>query len=306
MIVALAGGVGASKFLLGLKHVLPPEEITIIGNTGDDIELHGLRICPDLDTVTYTLCGIVNTETGWGIAGDTFHCSHQLNSYNIPSWFKLGDRDLATHIYRTFLLRQGLSLTEATVKIGAVLDVRCHVLPMTDGYHPTYLKTNRGTIHLQEYLIREGSDPEVQEMQYRDIHQATLSDVAREAIIGARAIILCPSNPLISIGPILAVPGMKECLQLSSAPVIAITPIVKGGALKGPAAKMLKQLGHEVSAAGVARMYVDLLDCFVLDQVDESCKEEIASLGMEVETMNTLMKTLDDKIALARWVVQLL
>lgn len=306
MIVALAGGVGASKFLLGLKHVLPPEEITIIGNTGDDIELHGLRVCPDLDTVTYTLCGIVNTETGWGISEDTFHCLHQINSYNIPTWFKLGDRDLATHIYRTFLLRQGLSLTEVTLRIGAALDVRCQVLPMSDGYHPTYLKTDRGTIHLQEYLIREGCDPEIQEMQYRDIHQAALSAVAKEAIIEARAIVLCPSNPLISIGPILAVPGMKECLQLSSAPVIAITPIVRGGALKGPAAKMLRQLGHDPSATVVARMYAELLDCFVLDQADENCKEEIAALGMEVETMNTLMKTLEDKIGLARRVVQLL
>lgn len=306
MIVALAGGVGASKFLLGLRHVLPPDQITVIGNTGDDIELHGLRICPDLDTITYTLGGIVNVEAGWGLARDTFHSLKQLDSYGIPSWFKLGDRDLATHIYRTSLLRKEVSLTEVTSKIVTALDISCQVLPMSNGYHPTYLKTDQGTIHIQEYLIREGCDPEVQEIQYRDINQAAVPTAVREAIAAAKGIVLCPSNPLISIGPILAVPGMRQCLQDSSAPVIAITPIVRGAALKGPTAKMLKQLGHDVSATGVARMYADLLDCFVLDQLDDNCKEEIVDMGIKVETMNTLMDVLDDKVDLVRRVMQLL
>ncbi len=306
MIVALAGGVGAAKFLLGLQHVLPAEKITVVGNTGDDIELHGLRICPDLDTVTYTLAGIVNADKGWGIAGDTFECLQQLSSYQVPNWFKLGDRDLATHLLRTSLLGQGLSLTEVTSKICASLKVDCRILPMSDGYHPTFLRTDRGTMHLQEYMVREACHPRIQEACYTDIDQAAVPVQVQQAVREAEAVILCPSNPFISIGPILAVPGMKACIQRAPAPVIAITPIVEGGALKGPAGKMLKELGHAVSAAAVAQIYRDLVDCFVLDERDAASSREIERLGMKVEVTNTVMETLDDKIRLAGRVTDLI
>ncbi len=306
MIVALAGGVGAARFLLGLKHVLPAGDITVLGNTGDDIELHGLRICPDLDTLAYTLAGIVNADTGWGIAGDTFQCLEQLGSYQVPDWFKLGDRDLATHLFRTALLRQGLSLTEVTSRICSALKVGSQVLPMSDGYHPTYLRTEGGTLHLQEYLVQEACHPRIQEVSYTDIDQATVPVQVRQAFSEAEAVILCPSNPFISIGPILAVPGMKGCIEQTSGPVIAITPIVEGGALKGPAAKMLAELGHAVSAAAVAEIYRDLVDLFVLDERDASSSPEIERLGMKVEVTNTVMATLDDKIRLAGRVIGLI
>ena len=306
MIVALAGGVGAAKFLLGLQHVLPAEKTTVVGNTGDDIELHGLRICPDLDTVTYTLAGIVNADKGWGIAGDTFECLQQLSSYQVPDWFKLGDRDLATHLLRTSLLGQGLSLTEVTSKICASLKVDCRILPMSDGYHPTFLRTDRGTMHLQEYMVREACHPRIQEACYTDIDQAAVPVQVQQAVREAEAVILCPSNPFISIGPILAVPGMKACMQRAPAPVIAITPIVEGEALKGPAGKMLKELGHAVSAAAVAQIYRDLVDCFVLDERDAASSREIERLGMKVEVTNTVMETLDDKIRLAGRVTDLI
>ena len=306
MIVALAGGVGAAKFLLGLLHILPAEQIIVVGNTGDDVELHGLRICPDLDTVTYTLSGIVNADRGWGIAGDTFHCLQQLSSYQVPSWFNLGDRDLATHLFRTSLLRQGLSLTEVTSKICAALEVGCRVLPMSDGYHPTYLRTDCGTMHLQEYMVREMCHPRIQEVCYTDIDQATVPVQVQQAVSEAEAVILCPSNPFISIGPILAVPGMRACIERASAPVIAITPIVGGEALKGPAAKMLKELGYAVSATAVAEIYRDLVDVFVLDERDATSSREVERLGMKVEVTNTVMKTLDDKIHLAGRVTELI
>ena len=306
MIVALAGGVGAAKFLLGLQHVLPAEKITVVGNTGDDLELHGLRICPDLDTVAYTLSGIVNSDQGWGIAADTFHCLRQLRSYRVPAWFKLGDRDLATHLFRTSLLAQGESLTEVTARICAALEVGCRVLPMSDGYHPTCLKTNRGTMHLQEYLVREGCRPGIQEVCYTDIDQAGVPVQVEQAVREAEAVILCPSNPFISIGPILAVPGMRACLQRVSAPVIAITPIVAGEALKGPAARMLEELGHDASATAVARIYRDVVDVFVLDERDATCSREIERLGMKVEVTNTVMANLDDKIHVAGRVTELI
>jgi LPPG:FO 2-phospho-L-lactate transferase len=306
MITVLAGGVGAAKLVLGLSYILPPEQITVIGNTGDDIELFGLRICPDLDIITYTLAGKVNQAAGWGILGDTFECLQMLGIYGGQTWFKLGDQDMATHLWRTHLLRQGLTLEEVTRRISKAQGVHSHVLPMTDAYTPTYLTTDQGEFHLQEFLVREQGRPRVLALRYSNMGQARPVPGAEEALLKAEAVLIAPSNPFISIGPILGVPGMKQLLLQTSAPVIAITPIVCGQALKGPAAKMLDDLGHPVSALGVAQIYRDLIDMFVLDERDLGLREDIGLLGIEVRTADTVMNTLDDKITLARQLLDFL
>lgn len=303
-ITALAGGIGASKLLLGLASVMPPEDITIIANTGDDIELFGLRICPDIDTVTYTLAGVINEETGWGLKGDTFECLRWLARYGEDSWFNLGDRDLATHIFRTTALRNGLSLTDVTDQLRRSLGVRSTILPMTDSYTPTRVATDQGEMHFQEYFVRRMCEPRVREIRFDNIESAQPAPSVLSAILETDAVIICPSNPFISIGPILAVPGVREALQKTEATVIAITPIIGGRALKGPAADMLSDLGHEVSARAVAAMYSDFLDVFVLDEVDASMEAHIRSLSMNAAVTNTVMNTLEDKQRLARTVLQ--
>ena len=306
MIVVLAGGVGGAKLLLGLSHVIPPEQMTIIGNTGDDIELFGLRVCPDLDTIVYTLSGRVNPETGWGIVGDSFKCLEGLGGYGGETWFRLGDRDLATHVWRTHLLRQGMSLTDVTTWICKASGIRSRLLPMSDAYTPTRILTDQGDFNLQEYLVRERCQPRVQELRYSDIEQARPAAGIAESLLSADAVILAPSNPFISIGPILAVPRMKELLSETAAPVVAITPIVGGVALKGPAAKMLLELGYPVSAVGVAQIYRDLVDLFVLDNQDAALQPQIEALGMKVSTTDTVMNTLNDKVRLACHLLELL
>lgn len=303
MIIALAGGVGAAKFLLGLSHVLPPEQITIVGNTGDDIELLGLRVCPDLDTIAYTLAGRVNAETGWGLQGDTVQCLQALAGYGCETWFKLGDRDLATHVWRTHLLREGVALSEITRRLCESLGMRSRLIPMTESYVPTHVLTSEGNFHLQEYFVRHQCRPAVKDIQYLNVEQSRPAAGIEEAILSADAIVLCPSNPFISIGPILSVPGLKDFLQSTKAPIIAVTPLIGGRALKGPAAKMLAELGYAVSAATVAKLYQNLIDCFILDEQDAHLREEIEALEVEVVITNTVMNTLEDKIALAQQVV---
>jgi LPPG:FO 2-phospho-L-lactate transferase len=303
-IAALAGGIGASKFLLGLSSVLPPEEITIIANTGDDIELLGLRISPDIDTITYTLAGVINEATGWGLTGDTFECINWLSRYGEARWFNLGDRDLATHIYRTHQLRQGRSLTEVTDHIRRSLGVRSVILPMTDAYMPTRVVTDEGEMHFQEYFVRRRCEPRVNQIRFDGVESAQPAQGVMNAILDADAVIICPSNPFISIGPILAVPGLLDALKKTRAEVIAITPIIGGRALKGPAADMLRDLGHEVSARGVALVYKDFVDVFVLDELDATIEPDIKELGMRVVTTNTVMNALEDKQQLARRVLE--
>ena len=249
-VVVLAGGVGASKFLVGLSRVIPPEQITIVGNTGDDFKVCGLRICPDLDTITYTLAEKVNPSTGWGVAGDDFDCLEWLQAYGAPSWFQLGDRDLATHLWRTHLLEQGLGLAEVTAGIGRTWGLRSLLLPMNEAYTPTRVLTDQGDLHLQEYLVREQCRPRVLQVSYRQVEQSRMSPGLPEKVAGACRVVIAPSNPLISIGPILAVPGMRDLLRDSGLPVTAVSPLVGGRALKGPAAKMLKELGLPASGAG--------------------------------------------------------
>ncbi len=305
-VTALAGGVGASKLLLGLASVMPPEDITIIANTGDDIELFGLRICPDIDTVTYTLAGVNNEETGWGLKGDTFECLGWLARYGEASWFNLGDRDLATHIFRTNALHSGQSLSEVTDHLRQSLGVHSTILPMTDAYTPTRVITEEGEMHFQEYFVRRRCEPRVREIRFDNIASAKPAVGVLASILEADAVIICPSNPFISIGPILGVPGVRDALSQTRAPVVAITPIIGGKALKGPAADMLRDLGHEVSASGVARMYDDLLDVFILDETDAGAAAEIQAVGIRVSITDTVMNTFDDKQRLARRVLETL
>jgi LPPG:FO 2-phospho-L-lactate transferase len=303
-ITALAGGIGASKFLLGLSRVMPPESITVIANTGDDIEMFGLRVCPDIDTVIYTLAGAINEEAGWGIKQDTFESLKWIARYTERPWFNLGDRDLATHLYRTHALAEGRTLAEVTRHISRALGVASNILPMTDSYTPTRVVTDEGEMHFQEYFVRRRCEPQVREIRFQNIERAAPAAGVESAILDADAVIICPSNPFISIGPILAVPGIREQLKQTRANVIAITPIIAGRALKGPAADMLGDLGHEVSALGVARVYRDIADVFVLDATDNELRAAIEALGLRVILANTVMSTLEDKQRLAKEVLR--
>ena len=302
-VVVLAGGVGASKLLVGLSQVIPPELITIVGNTGDDFKVCGLRICPDLDTVTYTLAGKVDPSRGWGVSGDDFDCLEWLQAYGAPSWFRLGDRDLATHLWRTHLLGQGVGLAEVTARIGRTWGLRSLLLPMTESYTPTRILTEQGELHLQEYLVREQCRPRVLQVRYPQVERSRLPPGLPEKVASARRVVVAPSNPLISIGPILAVPGMRDLLGSSGLPVTAVSPLVGGRALKGPAAKMLSELGYPASALGIARMLQGVANQFVLDRQDRALKEEIEGLGMQVKVTNTVMTSLADKVALAEAVM---
>ncbi len=307
MITALAGGVGASKFLEGLSRVAPPEEISIIVNTGDDIEMFGLYIAPDLDIVTYTLAGAVNPETGWGLAGDTFNCLEQLLGYTqTERWFNLGDRDLAAHIFRAQQLRQGLPLSEIAERLRTALGVKSRVLPMTDTHTPTTIITAEGEMHFQEYLVKRRAQPKVTGIRFEYIESAKPAPGVAEAVLSSDAIIICPSNPLISIGPILAVPGMRDLLERAEAPVVAISPVVGGASLKGPTDRMLADLGMQVSAAQVARLYSDVADVFILDVQDEAAKPEIEDLGLKVCVTDTVMSGLEEKIKLAKFTLEAL
>lgn len=298
-IAALAGGVGASKLLLGLYEVIDPADLTIIVNTGDDIVLHGLKISPDLDIVTYTLAGIVDPAKGWGFCGETFHALEGLAGYGRANWFNLGDRDLATHIHRSALLEEGRTLSEAAESIRLALDVKARILPMSDDPVPTIIESNEGSMHFQEYLVKRRAEPLVKGIQFRGVKAARPAPGVLEAIREADRIIICPSNPLISIGPILAIPGVREQLQARKKDVYAVCPIVGGKSLKGPSDKMLAQLGHEATALGVAKLYADFSGTFVIDLADTSQKRAIEALGMKVAILQTVMKSRLQKRRLA-------
>lgn len=304
-ITALAGGVGASKLLLGLYEVLDPAALTIIVNTGDDVVLHGLKISPDLDIVTYTLAGIVDAAKGWGIRGETFHALKRLAAYGRPDWFNLGDRDLATHIHRSALLEEGKTLSEVAESIRVALGVKARVLPMSDDPVPTIIETNEGAMHFQKYLVKRRAEPIVEGIQFRGVQAARPVPGVLEAIREASRIIICPSNPLISIGAILAVPGVREQLRSCKQNIFAVCPIVGGKSLKGPSDKMLEQLGYEATALGVAKLYADFSGTFVIDPVDKRQAGEISALGMKVAILPTVMKTLSQKRNLARALLSL-
>jgi LPPG:FO 2-phospho-L-lactate transferase len=303
-IVALAGGIGASKLLLGFNLVMDPRELMVVVNTGDDMVMHGLSISPDLDIVTYTLAGLVNPDTGWGFRDETFRALEQLAVYGRPQWFHLGDRDLATHIHRTAMLRAGARLSEVATSIREALGVQAGILPMSDQPVPTIIETDEGRLHFQEYLVQRRAEPTVRAISFDGIERAHPAPGVLEGLERASSIVICPSNPLISIGPILEIPGVRETLRKRRTRVVAISPIVGGRSLKGPSDQMLAQLGHDVSALGVARMYQDICGTFVIDPVDSAQSSAIESLGMEVLIHPTVMRKVEDKELLARRVVQ--
>jgi LPPG:FO 2-phospho-L-lactate transferase len=306
MITVLAGGVGAAKFLQGLVEVVDPRQVTIIGNTGDDIDLHGLHISPDLDIVTYTLAGMHQVEQGWGIQGDTFHTLEMLGRYGHPIWFNLGDYDLATHIHRSARLRQGWPLSAITDEIRRALGVVPHILPMTNQRAETKIVTDEGVLHFQEYLVQRRTEPTVCGVVYEGIELARPAPGVCQAIQEADGIIIPPSNPIVSIGTILAVPGVYQALMARRGRVVAVSPIVQGTTLKGPADKLMVALGCEASALGVARYYGPLLDAFVLDTLDQPLEEPVRRLDIGVRVLNTIMNGPAERYALAKAVVEML
>ncbi len=303
-VCALAGGVGGAKLSAGLQEVVAPGALTVVVNTADDFDLWGLRICPDLDTVMYTLAGISNPETGWGLAGESFDALGMLARYGEDTWFLLGDRDLATHVLRTARLRAGETLTTVTGALSGSLGVRSAVLPMSDEEVSTVLKTPAGLLEFQEYFVRRGQRDEVLGVELRGVGEARPTDAVLEVLAAADVVVFCPSNPIVSVGPILALPGMREALASSSAPKVAVSPIVGGRALKGPADRMMSSLGHEVSAAGVAAIYEGLVDGMVIDRVDVEERAGVEALGMQVLATDSVMRGAQDRARLAREVVE--
>ncbi|MEM2123003.1 MAG: 2-phospho-L-lactate transferase [Candidatus Bathyarchaeia archaeon] len=298
-ITVLAGGVGAAKLLTGLVKLVGQEDITVIVNTGDDIELHGLHISPDIDIITYTLAGIVDEEKGWGVKDDTFQCLEALGRLGCETWFRLGDMDLATHIYRTSLLRRGSTLSQATAEISKALGVKVRILPMSDDKVETWIHTKDGLIHFQEYLVKRGMKDEVLGLELKGVEDAEPAPSVLDSILDSDGIIIPPSNPIVSIGTILSIKGVREALRSSKARRVAISPLIAGRAVKGPLEKLLSGLGLESSAYAIAEIYRDLIDTFILDKADIHEKPRIERLGLKVVTANTLMVNLEDKVQLA-------
>jgi LPPG:FO 2-phospho-L-lactate transferase len=303
-VVALAGGVGAARFLDGLTRVIAPERVFIIGNTADDAEIHGLHISPDLDTVAYTLASLANPQHGWGIRGDSFRCLEALGRLGADTWFQLGDLDLATHLYRTERLRQGASLAEVTSEITRALKVRSTLVPMSNQRVRTRICTPSGELEFQTYFVKRRARDRVMAIRFEGASDATPAPGLLDAIASAEAIILCPSNPFISIGPILAIPGIRKALQRRRDKVVAISPIVGGHAIKGPAAKMMKSMQMRSSAAEVARLYADFCGVFVLDELDRKEAAQVAALDLRPAVTNTVMLGLRERKSLARVVAR--
>ncbi|HLZ22191.1 MAG TPA: 2-phospho-L-lactate transferase [Ktedonobacterales bacterium] len=303
MILALAGGVGGAKLASGLYASLGPDQLTVVVNTADDFDLYGLRISPDADTVLYTLAGLANSATGWGVAGDTFETLDMLARYGEHPWFRLGDRDLATHILRTQRLRDGWPLSRVLADFTAALGVRASLLPMCDSPVATRIRTPAGEMAFQDYFVARHHADDVLGVSFAGIEEATLPRAVRGAAESAGAVVLCPSNPVVSIGPILAVPGMRAVLRGLAVPIVAVSPIVGGKALRGPADRMLAGLGIEVSPFGVASLYRDLLAGIVIDTEDAAEAGRIEALGIHTLVTNTIMGSDDDRQRLAEKVL---
>jgi LPPG:FO 2-phospho-L-lactate transferase len=304
MLVALAGGVGAAKFLRGLLRVHDPADLVVVGNTGDDLRIHGLAVSPDLDSVAYTLAGVADEERGWGLAGETWNVREALVRLGEPAWFALGDRDIATHLLRTRLLAEGASLTAATAVLCRRLGVPVRLLPMSDQPIETRIEVDGpdGPLDLgfQEWWVgRQARDP-VRSVRFSGIEDARPAPGVLEAVAAAEGILVCPSNPVVSIAPILAVPGVRAAVAANPCRVVAVTPIVGGAPVRGMADRLLPAWGVEVSARGVAGLYAGLADAFVLDTVDAEQAGEVAALGLEPVVVPTLMRTVEDAAALAK------
>lgn len=304
MIVVLAGGVGAARFLQGVVQVVPQEELTVIANTGDDREFYGLHVSPDVDIVMYTLAGLVNEAQGWGIIDDTYHTMQQLTRYGNEDWFALGDRDLATHIHRTWLLREGKTFSEITDDLRQHLGLQLRIIPMSNQSIATHIRTPEGLLHFEEYFAKRHCSDPVQDVEFVGASNARPAPGVVDAIKEAEAILIAPSNPIVSIGSILAVPGIHDALHEASGMVVAVSPIVSGLPIKGPADKLMQGLHMEVSAVGVARYYRDFLDVMVIDQQDAHLLGAIEDLGIPALATDTIMRDAATKAALARTVLQ--
>ncbi len=305
MLVALAGGVGAARFLRGLVRVVSPEAVTVVVNTADDETFHGLRVCPDLDTVTYTLAGAEHPEQGWGLAGETFVTMDALDRYGQDTWFRLGDRDLGTHIYRTERLAAGATLSEVAKEIAAAWGVVPRLMPMTDDRVATRVTVHRGdgaaeVLAMQEWFVRERTEPPVVAVELDGIESARPAPGVLAALEAAETILVCPSNPVISIGPILAVSGIREVMTRRRDRVVGVSPIIAGAPVKGPADRLMGPLGMEVSCVGVARAYAEFCGTLVIDSGDEGRAPEVEAAGVRAVVADTLMTDARVAAALAR------
>jgi LPPG:FO 2-phospho-L-lactate transferase len=303
VITVFTGGTGGTKLVQGLQQVVAPEEMTVIVNTGDDIDWWGLHVCPDIDSVLYGLANLLSKDRGWGVDGDSFRCLERMKQLGQPGWFGLGDLDLATHLTRTALLRAGKSLTEATALLATKLDIGARVLPMSDNRVATMLDTAKGMLTFQEYFVRERHSVEVSAVRFEGVSQAQPAPGVLRAIHDAEAIVFAPSNPVTSIGPILAVPGIREALCATKAQVAAVSPIVGGAAVSGPAGQLMQMMGWPSTVQGVAKAYEDFLDVLVVDETDRALSTQHSAVShtarVRFAATNTMMHTIDDKRNLA-------
>jgi LPPG:FO 2-phospho-L-lactate transferase len=308
VILALAGGVGGAKLAQGLARVLAPEDLTVVVNTGDDFEHLGLAVSPDLDTVMYTLAGLNDRERGWGLAGETWAFMAALQRLGGPSWFNLGDHDLATHIVRSARLGAGESLSAVTEALCQGLGVKHPLVPMTDDRVRTKVDTDGGTLAFQEYFVRERCAPVARRVWFEGIERARPSESFHATLRSQRlrAVVLCPSNPFLSIAPILALPGVASLIDGAKVPVVAVSPIVGGAAIKGPAGKLLAELGHEVSVLGVARYYGNHVSTWIIDERDRAVQAQLEALGKRVLVTNTIMTTPEAAADLAQTILSLI
>lgn len=298
-VTLLAGGTGGTKLAHGFAIIGRDVELTVVANVGDDAEVHGLHVSPDLDTLLYTLSGLIDAERGWGIRNDTLSAHAMFERLGDDTWFTVGDADLATHAHRTRLLREGATLTDATAAMAAALGLTPTLLPATDDRLRTRLETDAGVLDFQDYFVRLRQEPAVSGIRLEGIEDARPTDAVLAAIAGAELLVIGPSNPFVSIGPILELSGVREAFGATPATTVAVSPIVAGRALKGPADRMLASMGHEPTALGVARMYAGLVDRFVIDADDAELRPQIEALGMAVDVLPTVMRTDDDRRLLA-------
>ena len=303
-VVTLAGGVGAAKLLTGLIRAHPPDDLLAVVNTADDTVLHGLHVSPDLDTVVYTLAGAINPDTGWGLANETWQAMDALDRYGGITWFRLGDRDLATHLYRTHRLDQGADLATVTAEIAAAWGLDLAVMPVTNDRIETRVTTvDEGEIGFQDYFVRRRHEVAATAIQVAGSEDARPAPGLIEALAGARTIVIAPSNPIVSIGPVFAVPGVREAVAARRDAVVAVSPIVDGAALKGPADRLLRELGHECSVVGVARLYRDVAATMVIDEADAHLADRVEAAGVACVVAPTVMDGVASATALARIVL---
>ena len=302
-VLALAGGVGGAKLALGLARLLPPDQLVIVVNTGDDECFHGLHVSPDLDTVMYTLADLADPDRGWGLAGETFNALEMLQRYGSETWFNLGDRDLATHIRRTQLLQQGATLSEVTADLCHHLGVAHHIVPMSDDPVRTMVDTQGGELTMQQYFVQRQAEPSVTGVRYQGAEAALPSPGFQGALDRAKLVVFCPSNPFLSLDPILAIPGVRESLKGFPGRKVAVSPIVGGAALRGPAAKIMCELGQEVSSVGVARRFTGICDIFFIDNQDSELSPAITALGIKPVAAPIIMESDADKVSLAQCVL---